>query len=167
MNDFPNNAYIINKGTQNFFYGTVHNINYYGKEKEVKKDNTKEEDFVQPMTELQATAKDWRDLLPQELTSEDAKTIFNKGIEKGLIISQGDKLKWTGNKRLLAYFAEKMCQNFNLSNKQDKDGNDTISWKPFEQLFNVNNLKSAKQAFMQLNTRFEPEGFEIVDKLFD
>ena len=105
--------------------------------------------------------------LPQELKSEEAISIFNKGIEKGLIISQGDTLKWTGNKRLLAYFAEKMCQHFNLSNKQDKDGNDTVSWKPFEQLFDIKNLKSAKQAFMQLNTRFEPEGFESVDSLFD
>ena len=160
MNDFPNNAYIINKGTQNFFYGTIHNINYYGKEKEVKKDNTKEEDFVQPMTELQATAKDWRDLLPQELTSEDAKKMIETAIEAGLIKVRGCRLKWTKSKQLLAYYAEQMCKRLNLT-KGDK-----MTWKPFETLFNEEGLKTAKQDAMRFNYRFEPNGYEDLDALF-
>ena len=157
MDNSANSAYIINKGTQNFFYGTIHNINYYGKTKKGKD----EDDFVQPMTELQATAKDWREILPRELATEEAKSMIETAIEAGLIKVQGSRLRWMKSKQLLAYYAEQMCKRLNLT-KGEK-----MTWKPFETLFNEEGLKTAKQDAMRFNYRFEPNGYEDLDALFE
>ena len=122
--------------------------------------------MVENVKEGKQKAEKWEDLLPKELKNDEAMDIFSKAIEAEMITNNGCNLLWNNNKLLLAYFAEKMCQQFNVSNKQDKDGNVTVSWKPFEQLFNVNNLKSAKQNYMQRFTRFEPDGHNEIDSLF-
>ena len=105
--------------------------------------------------------------LPKEFESEDFKSIIKKGMEKGLIESSLNGLKWNETKGLLAYFAERISQRYKLSKKKDKDGNDTISWKPFEDLFGVEKLKDAKQNRMKIYTQFTPNGYEDIDKLLD
>lgn len=107
-----------------------------------------------------------KDLLPQELRTDDAVKVFQNAIDAKLITHSPEGLKWNDTKQLLAYFATKVSNEFNLTTKLDKDGNKTTSWKPFENLFKVQELKTAKQNWMRLNTKFEPTGFEKVDALF-
>ena len=116
--------------------------------------------MVENVKEEKQKAERWEDLLPKELSSEEAKEMIETAIEAGLIEIDGYKLKWTKSKQLLAYYAEQMCKKLNIG-KGEK-----TSWKPFEQLFNVNNLKSAKQNYMQRFTRFEPDGHNEIDSLF-
>lgn len=101
--------------------------------------------------------------IPKELDTPEAKVYLDKAIELNLI---DNGYKWRRNKQLLAYFAEQMSNRLNLSNKLDKDGKQTIAWKPFEILFGVTDLKGAKQNWMRINTKFEPTGFEEIDKIF-
>ena len=106
-----------------------------------------------------------KDLLPEQLKSDEAVNIFQKGIDNKFIEKGIDGLCWKDTKQLLAYFAEKISNRFSLTNRIDKDGNNTIDWKTFETIFNVTGLKTAKQNWMRLNTKFEPTGFEKVDAL--
>lgn len=105
-------------------------------------------------------------LLQDGLKTDEAVNVFNKAIKADLIEVCGNGLKWKDTKQLLAYFAEKMSRKFELSKKLDKDGNLTTNWKIFENLFDVKDLKDAKQNWMRLNTKFEPTGVEKVDALF-
>lgn len=120
-------------------------------------------DYNKKQPEKQVQVTEW----PQELNNEQFKVIVRKGIESGLIEEKAAGLKWNGTKELLAYFAERVSKHFHLSKKVDVKGNETISWRPFECLFNVSKLKEAKQNNMRLNTRFEPNGFEKVDRWFE
>lgn len=101
----------------------------------------------------------------QELATPEAKELINKAIAANLIEKTPEGLKWKGTKVLCAYFADRASHSLNLSNKMDKEGNITTSWKPFEALFGIDRLKDAKQNWMRLNTKFEPTGFEKVDAL--
>lgn len=101
----------------------------------------------------------------QELATPEAKELINKAIAANLIEKTPEGLKWKGTKVLCAYFADRASHSLNLSNKMDKEGNITTSWKPFEALFGIDRLKDAKQNWMRLNTKFEPSGFEKVDAL--
>lgn len=105
-------------------------------------------------------------LLQDGLETDEAVNVFNKAIKADLMEVCGNGLKWKGTKQLLAYFAEIISRKFELSKKLDKDGNLTTNWKIFENLFDVKDLKDAKQNWMRLNTKFEPTGFEKVDALF-
>ena len=55
----------------------------------------------------------------------------------------------------------------NQSNKIDNTGNKAVCWKNKEKMFGVCNLREAKQNWLRLNTRFEPTGFENINKIFD
>ena len=101
----------------------------------------------------------------QELATPEAKELINKAIAANLIEKTPEGLKWKGTKVLCAYFADRASHSLNLSNKMDKEGNITTSWKPFEALFGIDRLKDAKQNWMRLNTKFEPTGYEKVDAL--
>lgn len=101
----------------------------------------------------------------QELATPEAKELINKAIATNLIENTPEGLKWKGTKVLCAYFADRASHSLNLSNKMDKEGNITTSWKPFEALFGIEGLKDAKQNWMRLNTKFEPTGYEKVDAL--
>lgn len=105
--------------------------------------------------------------LPKELDKDDFKDIIKRGIEIGLIEETPSGLKWNETKELLAYFAECISRRFGLSKKVDNKGNITISWKPFEALFGVKNLKEAKQNWMRQYTQFTPNRHENIDKLLD
>jgi hypothetical protein len=113
-----------------------------------------------------AESKELKDLLPDELNTDEAVKVFQRAIDRGLIKKTATGLKWNDTKQLLSYFADRMSNKFNLSSKLDKDGNVTTNWKIFEPLFACSNLRMAKQNWMRLNTKFEPTGFEKVDALF-
>lgn len=110
-----------------------------------------------------------KDLLPKKLKADEADEaveVFQNAIDAQLITNSPEGLKWNDTKQLLAYFATKVSDKFNLTTKLDKDGNKTTDWKTFETLFEQKGLKGAKQNWMRLNTKFEPTGFEKVDALF-
>lgn len=107
-----------------------------------------------------------KDLLPKKLKADKAVEVFQNAIDAQLITNSPEGLKWNDTKQLLAYFATKVSDKFNLTTKLDKDGNKTTDWKTFETLFEQKGLKGAKQNWMRLNTKFEPTGFEKVDALF-
>lgn len=102
---------------------------------------------------------------PHELSNGTFKEIVRKGIEAGLIEEHFNGLIWKGTKELLAYFAERVSNLLELSTKIDAKGNQTISWKPFERLFNVDKLKEAKQNRMRLYPQFKPNKHEEIDQL--
>lgn len=107
-----------------------------------------------------------KDLLPKKLKADEAVEVFQNAIDAQLITNSPEGLKWNDTKQLLAYFATKVSDKFNLTTNLDKDGNKTTDWKTFETLFEQKGLKGAKQNWMRLNTKFEPTGFEKVDALF-
>ena len=110
-----------------------------------------------------------KDLLPKKLKADEADEaveVFQNAIDAQLITNSPEGLKWNDTKQLLAYFATKVSDKFNLTTKLDKDGNKTTDWKTFETLFEQKGLKGAKQNWMRLKTKFEPTGFEKVDALF-
>ena len=107
-----------------------------------------------------------KDLLPKKLKADEAVEIFQNAIDAQLITNSPEGLKWNDTKQLLAYFATKVSDKFNLTTKLDKDGNKTTDWKTFETLFEQKVLKGAKQNWMRIKTKFEPTGFEKVDALF-
>lgn len=106
--------------------------------------------------------------IPKELDTPEARKIFDKAIDAGLI-KRSDKLNavymWQDEKQLLAYFAEKMSLRFNLG--KIRNGEQTINWKIFQSIFNVSNIKGAKYDDMKDKFKFSPPGYEIVDKLFE
>lgn len=106
--------------------------------------------------------------IPEELDTPEARKIFDKAIDAGLI-KRSDKLNavymWQDEKQLLAYFAEKMSLRFNLG--KIRNGEQTINWIIFQSIFNVSNLKGAKYDDMKDKFKFSPPGYEIVDKLFE
>lgn len=80
--------------------------------------------------------------LPSELNTEEAKRIFSKAKELGLMT---DEYKWSGTKYQLAYFAEIAAEKLNLKHK----------WKPFQKLFNKKDLaqtrRESKERFGTVN----------------
>lgn len=105
--------------------------------------------------------------LPEKLNTDEAKKYIQKAVNIGVVEYTESGVKWNGTKQLLAYFAEKMSIRLNLSNKFYNTGNKAVCWKPFEKMFGVCNLREAKQNWLRLNTRFEPTGFENINKIFD
>ena len=106
-----------------------------------------------------------KDLLPKKLKADEVVEVFQNAIDAQLITNSPEGLKWNDTKQLLAYFATKVSDKFNLTTKLDKDGDKTTDWKTFETLFEQKGLKGAKQNWMRLNTKFEPTRFEKVDAL--
>ena len=99
-----------------------------------------------------------KDLLPKKLKADEAVEVFQNAIDAQLITNSPEGLKWNDTKQLLAYFATKVSDKFNLTTKLDKDGNKTTDWKTFEILFNKRGLNCAKQNWMKQNTKFVPGG---------
>ncbi len=101
--------------------------------------------------------------LPKELDTPEANRIFAKAVEVGLMEQQGNGYKWHKTKNLLAYFADKMSEHFNLG-KGEYDGKRKIAWKPFETIFNTNGLSGAKRDYQRDGKL--PSESKIVDNLF-
>jgi len=107
--------------------------------------------------------------LPEGLSSDAAVAIFQKAITAGICSANGNGYTWNSEKytkQLLAYFCQKSSLHLGLSNKKDKDGNVTVCWKPFEIVFSIKNIKSGKNDWMKANTKFTPNGYLEIDKVF-
>lgn len=105
-------------------------------------------------------------ILPDVLNTDEAKKVFLKAIQAGLMSKEGTRYKWNDTKQLLAYFAEKMSDKFSMEKRLNNKGEKMTSWKPFENMFGIKGLKDAKQDWLKTNTKFTPTGYEKVDALF-
>ena len=108
-------------------------------------------------------------VFPKELNNDKVKKIFDKAEQAEFISKNGSLYKWNKSNentyQLLAYFCEKMSQFLNLG-KTDANGNPTTSWKPFERLFGIDNIKGYKNDWLRINLTFNPVGYEKIDALF-
>lgn len=95
--------------------------------------------------------------IPAELDTPEAKMIFEKAIEKGLM---NDKFIWLKTKSLLACFCCEMSDKLKLGK-----GQKLYIWKPFEQLFGVENLRGAKNDLEKIGV--EPRGIEDLKAIFN
>lgn len=103
--------------------------------------------------------------LPDELNTPEAKALFQKAIEAGLVEqNKNGTYQWKSTKLLLAYFSEKASNKLGLG--KSRNGTPTVNWKLFESIFNEKNIKSAKNDYMRLNLSFFPPGSADIDKLF-
>lgn len=100
---------------------------------------------------------------PEELNTTKARELIDKAVEAGFITVKEGRHRWNDRKVLLAYFAFKATEYLDL----EKIAGATVSWKPFETLFNVRNLKQAKADFEKYNVAFEPKGRDGLDPLFE
>lgn len=100
---------------------------------------------------------------PGELNTAKARKLIDKAVEAGFITVKEGRHTWNSTKVLLAYFAVKATAYLNLSTIADA----TVSWKPFETLFQVKNLKQAKADYGKFDENFKPRGSGRIDPLFE
>lgn len=80
--------------------------------------------------------------LPKELDNPTFKANLKKAIKAGFVEETAEGYKWSGQKNELAVFADEVSKKLNLSNRES-NGKKQTSWKPFEILFNISNLRGA------------------------
>ncbi len=97
------------------------------------------------------------------LTNNDFLIIMQKAVEQGFCQPVGWQFKWQ-RKYEAAYFASNASQKFGLSERKDHDGDITISWKPFEALFNEEDLRLSYNDIQQCKVKVNRK--EEIDKLF-
>lgn len=102
--------------------------------------------------------------IPDDLNTGKAQAYFKKAEKAKLLSIKNDIYKWEKTKALLAYFAMKMSGKLKLNNRTDQYGKPAVSWKPFEELFGVKDLKNNYNNINQ--TTSSPKGSEIVDGIF-
>lgn len=100
---------------------------------------------------------------PDELNTAKARELINKAVEAGLASVNDGKYQWEESKTLLAYFAMKATAYLNLRT----NANAVASWKPFESLFQVKNLRQAKADYEKYHTEFTPTGSDRIDALLE
>lgn len=97
------------------------------------------------------------------LTNNDFLIIMQKAVEQGFCQPVGWQFKWQ-KKYEAAYFASNASQKLGLSERKDHDGDITISWKPFEALFNEEDLRLSYNDIQQCKVKVNRK--EEIDKLF-
>lgn len=100
---------------------------------------------------------------PDELNTPEAKKLIGKAVEAGFITVEEGRHTWNATKVLLAYFAFKATRYLKLRTIADA----TVSWKPFEDLFQVSHLKQAKADYGKYDEDFKPLGRERLNPLFE
>jgi hypothetical protein len=87
---------------------------------------------------------------------------FERAVECGLMKKP---YKWISTKFLLACFAREFSLKLHLNKGQNSDGTERISWKPFEKIFRMKNLRGAYNDIQK--TGQNPKGAEIIDRIFE
>lgn len=90
-------------------------------------------------------------------------TIMQKAVDAGFCVAEGGQFKW-GVKVEAAYFASVASQTFELSKKRDRDGDLMISWKPFEALFGLKDLRLSYNDYQKCATKVRRKA--VIDRLF-
>lgn len=125
-----------------------------------------DEEIAYFLLHQESTATDERATTPQlpsELDSESAKKYFAKAVGADLMTKQ---YKWLKTKALLAWFCSEMSKKLDLGKGEIGFGQKRISWKPFEQLFNVKkgSLRGSLNDIQK--TGRSPIGKEKVEAIF-
>ncbi len=97
-------------------------------------------------------------ILPDVLNTDEAKELFNRAIELGLM---KDDYTWDKGLQLAACFAREM------SIRLDIGKGDRISWKPFEELFKLENGKLRSNYNDIQKTGQNPSDINLVDAVFE
>ena len=100
-----------------------------------------------------------------EVLTENAEfmAIMEKAVEAGFCTHDGWQYRWKV-KVEAAYFASVASHRFNLSNRNDHDGDKAISWIPFEALFAEKRLRLTYNDIKQCKTTLKHK--VEIDKLF-
>ncbi len=101
-------------------------------------------------------------VLPPEFDNEEARDYFEQAIGKKLM---DENYKWLKTKALCAQFAFEMSMKLELNKAENAEGQQYASWKPFEQLFGMNNLRGTYNDFKK--TLEPPKGIEDIKDIFD
>lgn len=104
--------------------------------------------------------------IPDELNTEESKKYLERAIKLGLM---NERYEWLKGKQLCAYFASEMSKRLKLGKGivGGKDGSTRTSWKPFEELFGIENGKLRQNMNDIQKTNVYPMGWELVDKVFE
>lgn len=145
------------------YLGTPELVVKYIDEALPKIDETSEERLEQK----QEIATDIFSEMPYALRTAEAREIFKRAEDAGLLSISGNCVKWNGEKQLLAYFAARMSDEFGLQKREYPGGEKQYRWQPFEMLFNTKGLRTARANCMKYNGVFKPNGSEEIDRLFD
>lgn len=114
-----------------------------------------------------AEPKDLKDLLPEQLRTDEALKIFQRAIDANLIEKTATGLKWQLGNALLAYLCgivycgdtkrwDGFYKEYNV-----KRGSTFFPDKALSELFGVKNLGQSR-----LQLKYRPKGYEKVDVLF-
>ena len=101
--------------------------------------------------------------IPSILISEKASFYFHKAIKEGLM---NEKYEWIKGLQLLSCFAQKMSDSLNLGKGTNSNGTKRITWKPFEELFNIKPGKLRSNFNDIQKTGCYPSDIDIVNKIF-
>lgn len=97
---------------------------------------------------------------PTELDNEQAKKYFARAVEAGLM---NEQYEWKASKALLSCFCQEMSNKLCLG-KGYSNGQQRISWKPFEKLFGYSDLRGGLNDIKK--TGQDPIGIEKINAIF-
>lgn len=89
--------------------------------------------------------------------------IMGKAVEKGFCHKKGWQYRWKV-KVEAAYFASVASYTYGLSKKRDHDGDECISWIPFETLFGLKGLRLSYNDYQKCATKVRRK--DDIDSLF-
>lgn len=93
----------------------------------------------------------------------DFMAIMRKAVDVGFCVDESGRFRW-GVKVEAAYFASVASHRLELSKKHDKDGDLMISWKPFEALFGLKDLRLSYNDYQKCATKVRRKS--EIDALF-
>lgn len=97
------------------------------------------------------------------ISNSDFMTLMDKAVNQGFCTRHDQRFCWKV-KAEAAYFASLASHRFALSDRHDHDGDLAISWKPFEVLFGIENLRLAYNDYKQCKTTLRRKA--EIDNLF-
>ena len=103
-------------------------------------------------------------LTAQELLTDEAKELFERAVNKGLISADGDKYKWIDTASLYGYFVDKTSDFLNI-----RYSNNRVPWKKYKAMISNHSvlLVTARQAVNDYTNKElpPPEGDDKVDDI--
>jgi len=129
---------------------------------------------VKMLSDLQYKAKEKKESLnkeinknislPNELDTDDAKTLFQKFIDKGLCEADGSLYKWKRSPSLFGYFVDEVSKKLDV-----RPSSDRIPWKIFKEAFqcSIKTINTARQAVNDYKNKelSKPENYLDVKNL--
>lgn len=126
----------------------------------LKEDNKVHNDFIHQIRGVSSKADD---VIRKNHTRDDAMIllsnnafmlIMRKAVTEGFCTEKGWQFKWK-KKKEAAFFAAEASYKFELSSRKDHDGGIAISWKPFEALFDEEDLRLTYNDIQQCKTNVD------------